>query len=82
MFKKDSLSSAIRLALRAGQSATKAHGARKAAQCAIFAGAAAAAALSPAYAQDAADETIVVTGTRIQKPGVVSSSPIYSLGAD
>jgi iron complex outermembrane recepter protein len=85
MSANSSLSSAIKLALRTGygKSTAKAHGARRAAQCAIFAGAAAAAALSPAYAQDsAADETIVVTGTRIQKPGVVSSSPIYSVDAD
>jgi iron complex outermembrane recepter protein len=78
-----SLSSAIKLALRTGYGKSTAHGARKAAQCAIFAGAAAAAGWAPAYAQDnSADETIVVTGTRIQKPGVVSSSPIYSIGAD
>ncbi|HEX7238085.1 MAG TPA: TonB-dependent receptor [Gammaproteobacteria bacterium] len=56
----------------------------RAARCAILTGAAAAA-WSPVFAQQdtrAADETIVVTGTRIQKPGVVSSSPIYSIGAD
>ena len=31
---------------------------------------------------DAQHEDITVTGTRITVPGVVSSSPIYSVGAD
>jgi outer membrane receptor protein involved in Fe transport len=54
------------------------------AQCAILTGAAAAAAVAlPVYAQDpSVEETIVVTGTRIRQPGVVSSSPIYSIGED
>ena len=83
MSKKHSLRSAVQLALASGQGKFSTGPVSRAAQCAIFAGAAAAAAWSPAYAQDTqADETIVVTGTRIQKPGVVSSSPIYSVDAD
>jgi outer membrane receptor protein involved in Fe transport len=35
-----------------------------------------------AFAQGDADETVVITGTRIRQPGVVSSSPIYSIGAE
>jgi outer membrane receptor protein involved in Fe transport len=36
-----------------------------------------------AIAQEAdVEDTIVVTGTRIRQPGVVSSSPIYSIGSE
>jgi outer membrane receptor protein involved in Fe transport len=57
---------------------------RKAAQCAILTGVAAAAVtgLPAAHAQEPAVEELVVTGTRIRQPGVVSSSPIYSIGAE
>jgi outer membrane receptor protein involved in Fe transport len=48
------------------------------AQCALLTGAAMA--LAPAHGQDI--EELVVTGTRIRQPGVVSSSPIYSIGAE
>src|SRR5688572_29025158 len=76
------LRSAIRLALANGYGTSTAS-ARKAARYAILTTAAAAAATSvPAYAQDPDAETIVVTGTRIRQPGVVSSSPIYSIGSE
>ena len=83
MFKKRSLSSAVRLALASSQSPRNPM--RRAAHCAILTGAAAAAvtALPAAYAQEAAGvEELVVTGTRIRQPGVVSSSPIYSIGSE
>jgi outer membrane cobalamin receptor len=35
---------------------------------------------TPTAAQE--DEVVVITGTRIRQPGVVSSSPIYSIGAE
>jgi outer membrane receptor protein involved in Fe transport len=54
---------------------------RRATQCAILTTAAAAAWL-PAHAQEADLEEVIVTGTRIRQPGVVSSSPIYSIGAE
>jgi len=56
---------------------------RRAVQCALWTGAAAAMATQSVYAAD--DENIqevVVTGTRISVPGAVSSSPILSIGAD
>jgi outer membrane receptor protein involved in Fe transport len=57
---------------------------RKAAHCAILTGVAAAAVtgLPAAHAQEPSVEELVVTGTRIRQPGVVSSSPIYSVGAE
>jgi iron complex outermembrane recepter protein len=80
------LRSAVRLALASGygKSTQGSTAARRAARCAILTGAAAVAAASlPAYAQDAdVEDTIVVTGTRIVQPGVVSSSPIYSIGEE
>ena len=77
------LRAAVRLALANGYGVSTTS-AGKAARCAIITGAAAVAvAALPSYAQDPnVDETIVVTGTRIRQPGVVSSSPIYSIGAD
>jgi len=82
-----SLRSAIRLALASshGELSRKPSAVRRAAQCAILTGAAAAAVatLPSAYGQDSTvDDQIVVTGTRIRQPGVVSSSPIYSIGAE
>lgn len=43
---------------------------------------AAAAVTMPAYAADDTIQEVVVTGTRIQTPNAVSSSPVYSIGAD
>ena len=79
-----SLHAAVRLALSTGHAPSRRSGpVRRATQCAILTGAAAAVGGLPAYAQDsAADEELVVTGTRIRQPGVVSSSPIYSIGAE
>src|SRR6185503_9356170 len=77
-----SLRSAVRLALATGYAKPKSSSIRRAAQCALLTGAAAAAVWSPVYAQDTAEEELVITGTRIRQPGVVSSSPIYSIGAD
>jgi outer membrane receptor protein involved in Fe transport len=57
----------------------------RAVRLALASGAAASAALcgTTALAQDdaAPETTVVVTGTRITAPGVTSSSPIYSVGA-
>jgi len=49
----------------------------------IIAGAFAVMAVAPAMAQEAEKQTeiVIVTGTRIQAPGVVSSSPITTIGA-
>ena len=71
-----SLRSAVRLALATGYS-------KSSMRKALLTGAAAAAVCAPVYAQDqTAEEELVITGTRIRQPGVVSSSPIYSIGAD
>jgi outer membrane receptor protein involved in Fe transport len=82
MSSKCSLSSAVRLALATsyGKSTSKSRLARTAAQCAVLTGAALI--LSPVYGQETPVEELVVTGTRIRQPGVVSSSPIYSIGAE
>src|SRR5688572_28838079 len=82
MFKKRSLSSAVRLALASSQVPRSPM--RRAAHCAMLTGAAAAAVtvLPAAYGQETPLEELVVTGTRIRQPGVVSSSPIYSIGAE
>jgi iron complex outermembrane recepter protein len=81
-----SLRSAVRLALASsrGEFSRRTGPVRRAARCAILTGAAAAAAtsLQSAYGQDPALEELVVTGTRIRQPGVVSSSPIYSIGSE
>src|SRR5688572_31705740 len=86
MSKKHLLHSAVRLALASshGDLARRSGPLRRAAQCAILTGAAAAATTIPpaAYGQDPATEELVVTGTRIRQPGVVSSSPIYSIGTE
>ncbi|RPI59612.1 MAG: TonB-dependent receptor, partial [Lysobacterales bacterium] len=86
MSTKHSLGSAVRLALASsqGELSRRTSPVRRAARCAILTGAAAAAAtgLPSAYGQDSAVEELVVTGTRIRQPGVVSSSPIYSIGAE
>lgn len=37
---------------------------------------------APAVAQDAGDETIVVTGSRIARPGLVSTTPVAVLGEE
>jgi outer membrane receptor protein involved in Fe transport len=78
-----SLRSAVRLALATRNGAwAMPKPVRKVAQCAILT-TAAAAAWSPAYSQEGAGvEELVVTGTRIRQPGVVSSSPIYSIGTE
>src|SRR5688572_3716949 len=78
-----SLRSAVRLALATRNGAwAMPKPVRKVAQCAILT-TAAAAAWSPAYSQEGGGvEELVVTGTRIRQPGVVSSSPIYSIGAE
>lgn len=60
---------------------------RKAVRLALFASAVPALLyVAPALAQDQAEQgdmtTVVVTGTRVRIPGVVSSSPIYSVNAD
>jgi iron complex outermembrane recepter protein len=54
---------------------------RHAVRCALLASAAATVATT-ASAQDASIQEVVVTGTRITAPGAISSSPIYSLGAE
>jgi iron complex outermembrane receptor protein len=81
-----SLRSAVRLALASnhGEFSKRPSPIRRAARCAILTGAAAAAAgaLPLAYGQEPQVEELVVTGTRIRQPGVVSSSPIYSVGAE
>jgi len=84
MSKNHSLRSAVRLALAPGQGKFSAGPVSRAARCAILTGAAAAAvtALPWVYAQDNPVEELTVTGTRIRQPGVVSSSPIYSIGAE
>src|SRR5262245_60214019 len=84
MSKKHSLRSAVRLALASGQSKFSTGPVSRAARYAILTGAAAAAAaaLTPVYGQDTPIEELVITGTRIKQPGVVSSSPIYSIGAE
>ena len=83
MFKKRSLSSAVRLALASSQRPRSPM--RVAARCAVLTGAAAAAvtAFPAAFGQEVPGvEELLVTGTRIRQPGVVSSSPIYSIGAE
>ncbi|HEY3518034.1 MAG TPA: TonB-dependent receptor [Gammaproteobacteria bacterium] len=84
MSKKYSLRSAVRLALGSSPGKFSTGPVSRAARCAILTGAAAAAvtALPSVYAQDTPVEELVVTGTRIRQPGVVSSSPIYSIGAE
>jgi len=84
MSKKHSLRSAVRLALAQshGEFSRRTGPVRRAAHCAILTGAAAAVTGLPAYAQDGAVDEVLVTGTRIRQPGVVSSSPIYSIGAE
>lgn len=47
----------------------------------MIAGTPAFAQTTPAPAADEADETVIVTGTRIQTPGTSSSSPINTIGA-
>lgn len=37
---------------------------------------------APAVAQDAGDETIVVTGSRIARPGLVSTTPVQVVGTE
>ena len=54
---------------------------RRSALCVAVAGILGSLAAPAAMAQDA-DEVVVITGTRIRQPGVVSSSPIYSIGAE
>lgn len=80
MSNNSSLRSAVRLALATGygQSRSRSSLARGAATCALLT--TAALALTPAYGQEV--EELIVTGTRIRQPGVVSSSPIYSIGAE
>src|SRR5262245_12885658 len=84
MSKKHSLRSAVQLALASNHGKLSTGPVRQAARCAILTGAAAAAvtALPSVYAQDNPVEELVITGTRIRQPGVVSSSPIYSIGAE
>src|SRR6187200_2699800 len=86
MSTKHSLRSAVRLALRSSQGKFATGPVTTVARCAILTGAAAAAvtALPSVYAQaqDNPVEELVITGTRIRQPGVVSSSPIYSIGAE
>jgi iron complex outermembrane receptor protein len=56
---------------------------RRAVQCALWTGAAAAMATQSVYAaEDENIQEVVVTGTRISVPGAISSSPILSIGAD
>lgn len=56
---------------------------RRAVQCALWTGAAAAMATQSVYAAgDESIQEVVVTGTRISVPGAISSSPILSIGAD
>jgi iron complex outermembrane recepter protein len=56
---------------------------RRAVQCALWTGAAAAMATQSVYAAEEQNiQEVVVTGTRISVPGAVSSSPILSIGAD
>jgi iron complex outermembrane receptor protein len=83
MSKKQSLRSAVALALATSHGIPRvtSSSVRRAAQCAILTTAAAAAS-APAYAQETSLEELIVTGTRIRQPGVVSSSPIYSIGAE
>src|SRR5690606_8809495 len=56
---------------------------RAAVRAALLGGAVAALAV-PVHAQEPAGavEEVIVTGTRIRQPGVVSSSPIYSITSD
>ena len=61
---------------------SKPNSVRRAVRYALFTSAATALGGAPAIAQDEGLEEVVVTGTRIVQPGVVSSSPIYSIGAD
>jgi iron complex outermembrane recepter protein len=76
--------SAVRVALckSNGLSVPKQDSIRVAVRYALMTGAAVAATGPPAYAQDEEPDEVVVTGTRIQQPGVVSSSPIYSVTAE
>jgi iron complex outermembrane recepter protein len=56
---------------------------RRAVQCALWTGAAAAMATQSVYAAEEQNiQEVVVTGTRISVPGAISSSPILSIGAD
>jgi len=52
----------------------------------VIAGAAFAVAAAPAVAQEDGEElvqdSVIITGTRIQQPGIVSSSPISSIGEE
>ena len=84
MSTKHTLRSAVRLALRSNQGKFSTGPVSRVARCAILTGAAAAAvtAMPSVYAQDNPVEELVVTGTRIRQPGVVSSSPIYSIGSE
>ena len=87
MSQKQSLRSAVQQALASNQGKFSTGPVSRVARCAILTGAAAAAiTASPsvyAQAQDTPSvEELVVTGTRIRQPGVVSSSPIYSINSD
>lgn len=69
--------------LRLSHSALTSNSVRAAVRRALLTSAVAAIAGSPAYGQDDDGiEEVVVTGTRIRQPGVVSSSPIYSVTAE
>ena len=88
MSRNNKVSSAVRLALHQSRRASMSNqsSVRGAVRCALMTGAAVAATGLPAYAQDPPgqppQDEVVVTGTRIRQPGVVSSSPIYSIGED
>jgi outer membrane receptor protein involved in Fe transport len=67
----------------AGAANLKHHPVHAAVRCALMTSAAMAVAALPAHAQEGSPtEEIIVTGTRIQQPGVVSSSPIYTIGSE
>ena len=84
MSQQISLRSAVKLALATGYGkSSPSNPLRRAAQCAILTGAAAAVAvLPPVYAQDPAEEEIVVTGTRIVRQDYQAASPVVSLDAE
>ena len=80
------VSSAVRLALHQSRrsSVSNQDSVRGAVRCALMTGAAVAVTGLPRMHRKARapQDEVVVTGTRIRQPGVVSSSPIYSIGAE